>query len=175
MQIAISSLSGPLLTSPAMKPMSRPSKPTATILVVDPSPITLIAMAGTLDAQGYACICARSHEAATKAIAQDPIDAIVVDVGDDAEAVLAWLARLRQSDETAGLPAVIVADACWAGLQQRCEGLSSGAKGSVRCLFKPIDPNALLDIVHQSLWMPQLLSGHRRRGTRPTRPGWVGL
>lgn len=169
-----------LVPSDGMEPMSRLAKPAATILVVDPSPITLIAIAGTLDAQGYACICARSHEAAAKAISQDPIDAIVIDVGDDPEAALAWVARLRQNPDTAGLPAVIIADACWAGLQQRCEGLSSGATGSARCLFKPIDPNALLDIMHQSLWMPQLLSGHlssggRRRGARPTRPGWVEL
>lgn len=150
--------------------MSHASKLAATILVVDSSPITLIATAAVLDSQGYACICAGSHQAAEKAISQEPLDAVVIDVGDDAEAALQFIAHLRSASGTTGLPAVMIADSRWAGLQQRCEAMRS-----VRCLFKPIDVNVLLDIVHQSLWMPQLVSGHRRRGTRPQRPGWVNL
>lgn len=150
--------------------MTRLPKSSATILVVDRSPITLIATAGILDAQGYTCICAGSHEAAEKAVVQESFDAIVIDVGDDAEAALALIARVRQANGAADLPAVMVADGRWAGLQQRSEAL-----GAARCLFKPIDPNVLLDIVHQSLWMPQLLSGHRRRGSRSQRPGWVEM
>ena len=68
------------------------------------------------------------------------------------------------------LPVLLIADSCWAGLQQRCEAMSA-----VRCLFKPIDPNALLDLLQHSLWMPQLIANHRRRGARPPRPGWVTL
>lgn len=150
--------------------MSRVSKPTATILVVDSNPITLLATAGVLDSQGYACICAGSHGAAEKAVAQEPLDALVIDVGDDAEAALKLIDRLRRADVTDRVPAVMIADNRWTGLQPRCEAIRSA-----RCLFKPVDPNVLLDIVHQSLWMPQLLAGHRRRGTRPQHAGWVNL
>jgi hypothetical protein len=30
-------------------------------------------------------------------------------------------------------------------------------------------------VVEQLLWMPQVVASHRRRGTRPGRPGWVSL
>ena len=154
----------------SQSPMTKPSSPDATILVVDPSPITLIATAGVLDSQGYGCICARTAEAAEKAAGQDMLDAVVIDVADDAEAALQLVTRLRSVSGSPELPVLLIADSCWAGLQQRCEAIPAA-----RCLFKPIDPNALLDLVHHSLWMPPLMGNHRRRGTRPQRPGWVSL
>ncbi|WP_164101225.1 response regulator [Candidatus Laterigemmans baculatus] len=150
--------------------MPQPSQHETMILVVDPNPITLIATAGALDSHGYACICARTAVAAEKAAAQDALDAVVIEVADDAEAALALVAKLREVSGSAELPVLLVADGCWAGLQQRCEALAA-----VRCLFKPIDPNALLDLLQHSLWMPPLPPHHRRRGTRPNRPGWVSL
>lgn len=150
--------------------MPNPSQHETTVLVVDPNPITLIATAGALDSQGYACICARTAKAAEKAAIQDPLDAVVVDVADDAEAAIVLVARLRTAVGSAQLPVLLIADSCWAGLQQRCESMPA-----VRCLFKPVDPNALLDLLQHSLWMPPLVANHRRRGTRPPRPGWVTL
>lgn len=150
--------------------MSQPPRPDATILVIDSSPITLIATAGVLDSQGYACVCARTPEAAEKGASQESLDAVVMDVGDDAEAALMLVERLRAATGSADLPVLLIADACWAGLQHRCEAMPG-----VRCLFKPIDPNALLDLVQHSLWLPPLLATHRRRGARPQRPGWVTL
>lgn len=150
--------------------MSKPSQHETTILVVDPNPITLIATAGVLDSHGYACICARTTEAAEKAAVQDTLDAVVLDVAEDAEAALQLVGRLQAAVGSPELPVLLIADSCWAGLQQRCETMPA-----VRCLFKPIDPNTLLDLLQHSLWMPPLVAHHRRRGTRPSRPGWVSL
>lgn len=160
----------PSVPEPQRAAASPAAPPTATILVVDPSPITLIATAGALDSQGYACICARTSEAAEKGASQETLDAIILDVGDDAEAALQLVDRLRTAAGASDLPVLLIADGCWAGLQQCCEGMTG-----VRCLFKPIDPNALLDLVQHSLWMPQLVANHRRRGTRPSRPGWIRI
>ena len=142
----------------------------ATILVVDPSPITLLGTAGVLDSLGLACYCARDSDAALKVPAQTTLDAVVIDVSDDAEAALELLEKLRQATENAELPGILIASSEWAGLEKRCEAILAA-----RCLFKPIDPNVLGDLVQQSLWMPQVASAHRRRGTRPLRPGWVQL
>lgn len=142
----------------------------ATILVVDPSPITLLGTAGVLDSFGYACFCARSVEAALQMPAESDLDAVVIDVGEDAEAALAMVAELRKVRGNPDLPVIFIASTEWAGLEKRCEVMVSA-----RCLFKPIDPNVLGDLVQQTLWMPQLTAAHRRRGTRPARPGWVQL
>ncbi len=147
------------------------NKNRGTILVIDTTPLSLIALAGVLDTDGYACICARTPTAATEAMRLDKIDIVVCDVGDDAPGMLELLANLRSMVGESELPAVLIADQRWVGLEKRIESLG----GTTRCLFKPIDPGSLLAVVEQLLWMPQVVAAHRRRGTRPGRPGWVSL
>ncbi len=143
----------------------------ASIVVVDPSPISLLALAGVLDSQGYNCICARTAPAALEALQIGPQDLVVWDVGDDAQLVLDTLAEMRSTDQHHQLAAVLLADSKWAGLEKKAEAMPT----ATRCLFKPIDPNVLITIVDQALWMPSLVHTHRRRGSRPSRPGWVTL
>jgi len=150
---------------------SGPEKKRGTILVVDSSPLSLIALAGVLDTDGYACICARTANAAHEAMRTEKIDTVVFDVGDDAPAMLDLLAALRAQVGDSELPAVLIADQRWVGLERKIESLD----GTTRCLFKPIDPGSLLAVVEQLLWMPQVIAAHRKRGTKPGRPGWVSL
>jgi CheY-like chemotaxis protein len=159
--------SRPALTPTTAKGANR----RGTILVVDPSPLSLIALAGVLDTQGHVCICAKTAAAALQAVSQDVLDAIVCDVGDDAPAALELLSTIRQHPQVGELPAVLISDQRWIGLQEKTEALSA----ATRCLFKPIDAGSLLAVVEQLLWMPQVVASHRRRGTRPGRPGWVSL
>jgi len=140
------------------------------ILVIDADPISLVAMAGVLDAEGFECLCARSLDAACKAVDAHPLDLVVCDVGNDPSVVLEGLARMRASDGRASLGAVLIADSCWSGLERKTERLTA-----THCLFKPIDPSSLLPVVEQAIWMPHLIETHRRRGTRPSRPGWLKL
>ncbi|HBJ35560.1 MAG TPA: hypothetical protein DDZ51_12585 [Planctomycetaceae bacterium] len=148
------------------------TKSRGTVLVIDLAPLSLIALAGVLDTDGYACICARTPTAATEAMRLDKIDIVVCDVGDDAPGMLELLANLRSLFGESELPAVLIADQRWVGLEKRLESLG----GTTRCLFKPIDPGSLLAVVEQLMWMPQVVAAHRRRGTRPDgRPGWVSL
>lgn len=143
----------------------------ATILVVDPSPLSLIAIAGVLDGQSYTCICARNADQAIAAMSMGQIDLVVCDVADDAHAALEMLIALRSSGDHAELPAILIAEAAWSGLEKRTEMLAA----ITRCLFKPIDPGTLTAVAEQLLVMPHLIASHRRRGTRPSRPGWVSL
>ncbi|TWT52785.1 hybrid sensory kinase in two-component regulatory system with RcsB and YojN [Rubripirellula amarantea] len=143
----------------------------ASIIVWDPSPLSLLALAGVLDSQGYRCICARDGESVIKALSMGRQDLIVCDVADDADAALATVAQVRQVVGYEQLPVVMIADSKWAGLEKKAEA----ATQATRCLFKPIDPNSLIAVVDQILWMPSLIDSHRRRGSRPSRPGWVTL
>jgi DNA-binding NtrC family response regulator len=149
----------------------RGSAPRASIVVVDTNPISLLALAGVLDSQGYNCICARTAAAALEALTMGPQDLVVWDVGDDAQAVLDALEQMRSTDHHRGLAAVLLAESKWAGLEKKAEAMRT----ATRCLFKPIDPNVLITIVDQALWMPSLVATHRRRGSRPSQPGWITL
>jgi CheY-like chemotaxis protein len=150
--------------------MRRHDRIQATILVWDANPITLLATAGVLDAGGYVCFCARNEAAANQVPARCPVDAAVIDVGADAEQVLRFIPSFRQLAGNAQLPVVLIADAMWAGLERQVDALAE-----VRVLFKPIDPNVLLDVVRQALWMPPQAQGVRARGSRQTHPGWIEL
>lgn len=168
-----------------------------TILVVDSNPITLLGIAGVLHSLGNECICARSPEAALTAVQSSVIELVVLDVGEDAEGALELAERLRgisssgatSQDSTSrdaastgpsakgaansrgvGLPILFLADVQWAGLEKRTESLKN-----VRCLYKPLDPRVLGDVVSQSLWVQALAAQHRQRGHRPAHPGWVQL
>ena len=143
----------------------------ASILVVDPSPLSLIATAGVLDYQGYACVCARSSDAALQGLSMGRQDLVVWDVADDAAAVVETVAEMRSQSDYEDLPVVMIAESRWAGLEKKAEI----ADAPTRCLFKPIDPNSLIAVVHHLLYMPTLVRAHRRKGSKPSRPGWVTL
>lgn len=156
---------------PAHDPAQKRSRTTVSIVVVDPSPLSLLAMAGVLHSQGYGCVCARTAEAALEALAMGVQDLVVWDVADDAAAALETLAKMRSQEAYQQLPAIFIAESRWAGLEKKSERMPQ----ATRCLFKPIDPNSLIAVVDQTLWMPSLVAAHRRRGSSPTRPGWVTL
>lgn len=147
------------------------AKDRASIVVLDANSISLLTMAGMLDGQGYSCICARDGAAAISALGMGTQDLLVCDAGDDAEAAIATLEAMRATAGYEKLPAVLIADGKWAGLEKQVEPM----RAATRCLFKPIDPNALLAVVEQLLWMGALVSAHRRRGARPDRSGWITL
>ena len=65
-----------------------PSSQRATIVVLDPSPVSLLTVAGVLDSQGYGCICARTGSAAIEALSMGTVDLLLCDVTDDAAAAL---------------------------------------------------------------------------------------
>ncbi len=143
----------------------------ATALIVDPGPLSLLALAGVLHAQGFQCVCARDTKTALQAIELGVQDLVIWDVADDAVGTLESLQKLREQPEHAQIPAILLAESRWAGLEKKTENLSQ----PTRCLFKPIDPNSLGAIAQQLLWLPHLENSHRRRGSRPSRPGWITL
>lgn len=145
------------------------------ILVVDQDPVTLIGTAAVLHRYGYECVCARDVPAALKAVQTYPVDLVVMDLGGSTDETVETIEKLRQEAGNHELPAIVIAEAIWAGLEKRLESLER-----VRCLFKPVDPRVMGDLVQQLLWLPFLDSNTRSRGSRPQNqkslpPGWVSL
>lgn len=153
---------------PTQHPLGATGKRRGTILVYDNQPLSLIALAGVLDAQGFSCICAKSESAACEAVTAGCLDALVCDVEDDAPEALRVLERLRGHDLAGALPAVLIADQRWVGLERQIEPHAA----NTRCLFKPIDPHALVAVVDQLLLAPGAASSAR---TQARRPGWITL
>lgn len=151
-------------------PPGNDSSPRASVIVIDPSPLSLIATAGVMDANGYTCVCGRTAKAAVEALQMGPQDLIVWDVGNDATTALSDLAKIRDVQGYQSIPAVLLADPKWSGLEKRIEALTT-----TRCLFKPIDHQSLIAVAEALLWVPGMVDAHRRRGSRPSRPGWVTL
>ena len=143
----------------------------ASIVVVDPDPLSLIATAGVLHTQGYNCTCARTGAAAVQALQMARQDLVVWDVADDAAAAIENLDKMRKLPDYEQLPAILIAESRWSGLETKTEAMTT----PTRCLFKPIDPNSLFAVVDHLLWMPTLISAHRRKGSTPNRNGWVTL
>ncbi|MEM9367275.1 MAG: hypothetical protein AAGD07_14885 [Planctomycetota bacterium] len=144
--------------------------------------MSLLATAGVLHHAGMQCVCAGTTTALRKACglnADDDqpgpgvprIDLLVWDVGEDAPGVVSELAKLRSYEVYRDLPAILIADSKWAGLQLKTEAMET----TTHCLFQPIDPKSLTVIAEQLLWMPAVQTRHRNRGSRPSRPGWIGL
>lgn len=184
---------------------TRPHSGNPTVLVVDDKPLSLLATAGVLHHESMRCVCARSVNAARKALqigsegvmtsprvdrshgktkeresavlptsrpmSDAAIELIVWEVDEDPIMVLDFLAEVRSTPLNQDLPAILIADAQWAGLEKRAEALPV----PTHCLFKPIGTPSLIAIAQQLLWMPSLQSHHRRRGTRPKQMGWVTL
>ena len=155
--------------------MHRTDPPTTTsshgsIIVVDSDPASLLTLAGILHSQGYRCVCARSFQSVLESEHLDPTDLIVWDVGDQAPTALQSLTALRgrTGSHTA---AILLADHRWAGLEQKAELVPE----ATRVLFKPIDPNVLMALASQLLLTETLVQSHQKRGSRPSRPGWVKL
>jgi CheY-like chemotaxis protein len=97
------------------------------------------------------------------------VDLLIWDVGDQVIDVLGAIEQIRES--LPELPVILLAESKWAGLEKKTEAMSA----PTRCLYKPIDPSALLAVAEPLLWMPALQTAHRQRGSRPSRPGWLTL
>lgn len=141
----------------------------ATILVIDEDAITLTAIAAVLDMSGYECHCARDWEAAMKAARTLSLDLIVCDIDLDHDRGVALCADLREIESTRGIPFVLLSsDAAPKA------GRSAHDAGAAFVLQKPYQPEMLIELVDNALWMPHLVNiridskAPRRVRERPT-------
>jgi DNA-binding NtrC family response regulator len=141
-----------------------------TVLVIDADPVGLTATAAVLYSSDYECICARGFEAARKAVQQDQVDLVVMDISKSWEESMELVRELRERVGGDALPAILLCD----GVHDASVDTANLGPTTYR-LVKPFDPNALIELVRNSVWMPHLVTQHRKRGERPATKGWVSL
>lgn len=163
-----------------------------TLIICDPSPLSLVSIAGVFDIAGYRCICARQLDQLKELTEFGPADALLIDVGDQPRESLAAIDELRSQPDQEDLPAVVMADSRWNSLISRV----ATAEICTRILFKPVDLAVLQAVVNDVVMAstaanlpgraseqatvpaPKLgtrPSNESKRGSRRARAEWVRL
>jgi DNA-binding response OmpR family regulator len=126
-----------------------------TILVVDPDPLTLTAIAAALHLSGYESHCARDSEAALKASTDEPLDLIICDTNLEGESGLDVCREIRLLPGREDVPVMFLSSSQAPDIVHRAH-----EAGGAYYLRKPFDPNVLLELVEKALWMPHLVESN---------------
>ncbi len=128
------------------------------ILVVDPDPLTLTAIAAVLHLSGYESHCARDSEAALKAATDEQLDLIICDTNLEGESGLELCRDMRQVKGNEDVPVMFVSSSQAPDIIHRAH-----EAGGAYYLRKPFDPNVLLELVEKALWMPHLVESNLKQ------------
>lgn len=128
------------------------------ILVVDPDPLTLTAIAAALHLSGYESHCARDSEAALKAAADEQLDLIICDTNLEGESGLELCREIRLMEGKEDVPVMFVSSSQAPDIIHRAH-----EAGGAYYLRKPFDPNVLLELVEKALWMPHLVESNLKQ------------
>lgn len=121
------------------------------VLVIEPDPLMLTALAAVLDSAGFRCVLARTQEVALKAAASNAFDLILASIDENVLDAAANVAKLRGYQSSENLPVIFVAprlDANW------IEPLNKA--GGVYCLTRPFEPERLVELALQACTLPHL-------------------
>ena len=128
------------------------------ILVVDPDPLTLTAVAAALHLSGYESHCARDSEAALKAALDEQLDLIICDTNLEGESGLELCREIRLMDGNQEVPFMFVSSSQAPDIIHRAH-----EAGGAYYLRKPFDPEVLLELVEKALWMPHLVESNLKQ------------
>jgi two-component system cell cycle response regulator len=135
------------LSPEANVPRSVKSKPRATILVVDNTPINLDLARETLEPFGYQVIRANGVLEALRLARENPPDLILSDVHMPQEDGYDFIKAVKADPQLSLIPFVFISSTLW-GEQERQRGLRLGA---ARFILRPINPQALIDEIESCL------------------------
>ena len=145
--------------------MNHPQNDQPLILVVDDEPEVLGEVAAVLTAAGLACHCCTTTETALAKARVSLPDLIVSDINLNGRSGLEMCEQIRQNDGLADVPVMFLSGAQIPDIIRR-----SHAAGGTYYLRKPFDPEVLVELIHQALWMP-----HLSRGLAAAQSGSPGL
>lgn len=133
----------------------------AHILCMDDNPDVLAMLEQLLGRAGYRCESCPNGATAMAAVQRSLPDLIIadVDLGGDEEG-LALCKQLRSLPHGSEVPIVFLSGTSRTDVLARTR-----EAGGAYFLAKPFDPDVLLKLVGESLWMPHLVGGHLRRAT----------
>lgn len=124
--------------------------PARQVLVVDDDPDILDYFTSFLEDQGYGVRTAANAVAALEALEKGPADAVLIDVMMPGKSGLDLLVRLRRDKRWGDIPLVVVTGNDQI-LQDDCQsyiGSHEGVRGPDGVLSKPIDRDALLEVLN---------------------------
>ncbi|MEC9091639.1 MAG: response regulator [Planctomycetota bacterium] len=122
------------------------------ILVVDPDPVTLTAIAAALQLSGYKSHCARDSEAALKAAIGEQLNLIICNTNLEGESGLELCRKIQLMDGKKDMPVMFISSSQAPDVIHRAH-----EAGGAYYLRKPFDPQVLLELVGKVLWMPNLV------------------
>lgn len=143
----------------------------ASVLLVDPDPLSLTALAATLDMEGYRAVMSRTVELAFKSLASDPFDVVTLSIEDLAEGCR-FAERIRAEESTKDIPIIFV-------VPQKAEGWAAelSKQGGVFSIQAPVDPAELGQLVDRALVLPHIarIKSGRQSGSLQRQSDWVRL
>lgn len=131
------------------------------ILVIDPDPLTMTAVAASLHLSGYESHCARDGEAAMKAAKGTSFDLIICDINVDGENGIEICDEIHQTPLNSDAPIMFASANQIPDIIRRAHDA-----GGVYYLRKPFDPEVLLELVDKALWMPHLVKNRLQQSAR---------
>ncbi len=136
----------------------------AVVLVIDPDPLMLTAVAAVLDLSGYECHMARNAGGGLQAASSLRLDLVICDVDLPDQSGFELCREVRRLPNCERLPFLFVSAGQSDDMVQRAR-----QAGGVYYLRKPYDPEVLIDLVEKAIWLPHLVNA-RIEGAEQPRP-----
>ena len=116
------------------------------VLVIDPDPLTLTALAAMLDSAQFRVFCARDRSAAIKGASQLSLDLIICDEGIDNSRGEEMIASLRALPDRHDVPIMYMSE------RQLPDIISRNHEfGASYHIKKPLEPNSLMELINKAL------------------------
>jgi DNA-binding NtrC family response regulator len=143
----------------------------ASVLLVDPDPLTLTALAATLDMEGYRAVMARTAELAFSSLAAEAFDVVTLTI-DELSFGCKFAERIRKQENTRDIPIIFVVPPT---AQDWAEELSK--QGGVFSIQAPVDPEELSQLVDRALVLPHIarVKSGRQGGVVRNQSDWMQL
>lgn len=138
----------------------RPDRPH--VLVVDDEPAVLEEVAQVLQEASFECQCCTTPEAALAAAELAPPDLIISDINLGGQSGLAMCEQIKSQHALGDVPVMFLSGAQIPDIVRR-----SHAAGGTYYLRKPFDPEVLVELIDNALWMPHVAAAHSRRNAEP--------
>lgn len=127
------------------------------ILVIDDEPEVLREVAAVMESAGYTCRCCTTEEDAIVSARYNPPDLIIVDTNLHGHSGLALCDRIKEDPALKNVPVMFLSATQTPDIIRRSHGA-----GGTYSLRKPFDPDVLLELAANALWIPPLVDSHAR-------------
>ncbi|HMO13336.1 MAG TPA: response regulator [Pirellulaceae bacterium] len=134
------------------------NKHLATILVIDPDSLALTAISATLHAAGYSVSIAQDANAALQAAQTELLDLVICDERVDDSDGVETIMSIRSQKNCWDIPIMYLSRHQAVDVIHRSHDF-----GAAYHLRKPVDPQALLDLVDTALWQLPLINEQVRQ------------